>query len=424
MVNALRSHPSTSKLHLLVASSNSGSFTYDGIELGAERVTHEVEAALAQYAREGTSITKISVVGYSLGGLVARYFIGLLYSRGWFEDGKLTPMNFTTFATPHIGCRTPIIGYHSTVWNMLGARTLSMSGRQLFTIDLFRQTGRPLLAVLADRGSIFMRALSRFQVRSLYANIQNDRTAPFYTTGISRIDPYKNLPNLNLNYVPGYDNVILDSTRPILPEAQIGSGNKPSFLSAVKRSTISIARRIPLALAFVLFVPIFTIVFLTSSIVQTFRSARRIRLHEQGKAGIGLGTYRLPLMVEDMHTAMEEAMGDLAPASADTRRKDGDGREYLPASDTTSPKAAVKAANAELDESKQTQTFPVLALSKEQFEMIDSLDSDEVRFTKHFVHIHHVMHSHAAIIVRSPKKKAFREGKEVIRFWLENEFML
>jgi hypothetical protein len=314
---------------------------------------------------------------------------------------------------------------------MLGARTLSMSGRQLFTIDIFRQTGRPLLSVLADPGSIFMRALSRFKIRSLYANIQNDRTAPFYTTAISRIDPYKNLPNLNLNYVPGYDNVLLSSTTPILPTPQPDPQHKPSFFASFKRTTSSIARRIPLALAFVLFIPIFTVVFLTSSVVQTFRSSRRIRLHEEGKADIGLGTYRLPLMVEDMHTAMEEVIGDMSPVPAGARGKVGDEREYLPAGDagttpaaTTEAQAAGQTTAAGEDATEQLPAFPVLALSKEQFEMIDALDREEFRFTKHYVHIHHVRHSHAAIIVRNPKKKGFREGKEVIRFWLEEEFVV
>lgn len=39
---------------------------------------------------EGQNIKKLSIVGYSLGGLIARYAIGLLYSKGWFD--KLEPV--------------------------------------------------------------------------------------------------------------------------------------------------------------------------------------------------------------------------------------------------------------------------------------------------------------------------------------------
>lgn len=72
-------------LDVLVPKSNSGSFTYDGIELGGERVANEVEARLEQLKKDGHTITKFSITGYSLGGLVARYAIGLLYHRGVFE---------------------------------------------------------------------------------------------------------------------------------------------------------------------------------------------------------------------------------------------------------------------------------------------------------------------------------------------------
>jgi alpha/beta superfamily hydrolase len=73
------------KLEILVPRSNAGSFTYDGIELGGERVANEVEARLEELKKDGHDIKKFSITGYSLGGLVARYAIGLLYHSGVFE---------------------------------------------------------------------------------------------------------------------------------------------------------------------------------------------------------------------------------------------------------------------------------------------------------------------------------------------------
>jgi len=78
------------KLHVLVAKRNAGSFTYDGVNTGGERVAEEVEGKLEELAESGHDITKISVVGYSLGGLIARYAIGLLFHRGVFE--KIQPV--------------------------------------------------------------------------------------------------------------------------------------------------------------------------------------------------------------------------------------------------------------------------------------------------------------------------------------------
>lgn len=74
------------KVYLLVAKRNSGSFTYDGIECGGERVCLEIEEELELIKRRGGKIKKISIVGYSLGGLVARYAIGLLHARGVLDD--------------------------------------------------------------------------------------------------------------------------------------------------------------------------------------------------------------------------------------------------------------------------------------------------------------------------------------------------
>jgi alpha/beta superfamily hydrolase len=71
---------------ILVAKRNAGSFTYDGVDTGGERVASEVEQKLDELAKDGHDIKKISFIGYSLGGLVARFAVGLLYSRGVFEE--------------------------------------------------------------------------------------------------------------------------------------------------------------------------------------------------------------------------------------------------------------------------------------------------------------------------------------------------
>lgn len=88
MAEALRAKHPEETLHILVAKRNSGSFTYDGIELGGERVCQEIEEEIEKLAKNGQEIKKLSLVGYSLGGLIARYASGLLYSKGFFEKVK------------------------------------------------------------------------------------------------------------------------------------------------------------------------------------------------------------------------------------------------------------------------------------------------------------------------------------------------
>jgi hypothetical protein len=87
------------KLHVFLPKRNSGNFTYDGIEVGGERAVHEIEEEIQRLEESGTPVEKISVIGYSLGGLVARYAIGLLYHKGWFEklEPVVSPAGFGVF---------------------------------------------------------------------------------------------------------------------------------------------------------------------------------------------------------------------------------------------------------------------------------------------------------------------------------------
>ena len=410
------------ELRIVVASRNSDTYTYDGIEVGAERVAQEVEEEINSLEKDGIHIRKLSVVGYSLGGLIARYTIGLLYSRGWFD--KLEPMNFTTFASPHLGVRAPLRGYHTTAWNFLGARTLSTSGRQLFLIDSFRDEGRPLLSVLADPSSIFIKALSHFKRRTLYANIVNDRSAPYYTTFLDKSDPYVDLQAIEMNYLDGFHNVILDPDQPVKlakPKEEL------TLYSSILNRSSSLLTQLPLYIMLAVLVPIGSTVFLINCGIQNFRSNQRIRLHEEGKAGAYFKNYRIPLMIENARNAVEEAIGEV---------NGGEREEYLTESEGSSPKPSIDSANEPDTEKSEEQYptadltltrtktdpvtgFPILALAPEQFEMIKALDN--VGFRKFPIHIHKVRHSHAAIIVRSPKT-SFEEGKIVVKHWLDREF--
>lgn len=82
IAKSLREKHSPDELYLLLAKRNSGSFTYDGIELGGERVCAEIIEEMKAIEEKGGKIQKLSVIGYSLGGLVSRYAVGLLDSKG------------------------------------------------------------------------------------------------------------------------------------------------------------------------------------------------------------------------------------------------------------------------------------------------------------------------------------------------------
>ncbi|KAF3009774.1 hypothetical protein E8E13_009765 [Curvularia kusanoi] len=403
-------------LDVLVPKSNSGSFTYDGIELGGERVANEVEARLEQLKKDGHTITKFSITGYSLGGLVARYAIGLLYHRGVFEH--IQPINFTTFATPHLGVRTPLRGYTSHVWNVLGARTLSASGRQLFAIDKFRDTGLPILAVLADPNAIFIQALAQFKHRSLYANIVNDRTVTYYTAGISQTDPFVKLDDVKLNYVPGYDDTILDGENPVSPKEKDPT---PALAQRLTASTRAVLTRVPLVAFLVIFIPIGTTLFLCNSAIQSFRSQQRIRLHESGGAGIEADRYRVPLMLNAARREVEDIFENVNNAH-EQEYLGSESEELTSPTQPTSPRSERKSFASDVEASQESKAslrlqFPALALRQDQFKMIEALDN--VGIKKFPVYIHNHRHSHAAIIVRMDKK-SFDEGRMVVKHWLDN----
>ncbi|CAG8145884.1 unnamed protein product [Penicillium salamii] len=407
-------------VYILCPKANTGNYTYDGIELGGERLVHEIEETLHELAERGQKITKISMIGYSLGGLLARYAIGLLEARGLLD--KLEPMNFTTFATPHVGVRAPLKGWKDSIFNVLGARTISQSGRQMFLIDQFRDTGRSLLSVLADPDSIFIKGLKKFQRKSIYANLVNDRSVLFYTSALSKVDPFVNLANVNINYVKGYENVIVDPDTYLLPPTQRKTG---TFAERVWKKCKSVAFWVPLSLLLVVLVPLAIAIFLINAGIQTCRSSKRIRMHENG----GLfGKYRVPLLVQDVQHVVEQVFENVnasqEPAylsNSDTEVSDSaPDKENGPSTSTPAPSdIQVEASSARRRSSGASVHSPKLALTPEQFDIINSLN--EVGLRKYPVHIHKNRHSHAAIIVRSAKD-GFAEGKLVIKHWLDHEF--
>ncbi|KAI0912073.1 putative serine esterase-domain-containing protein [Ustulina deusta] len=410
VANALRAAYPEDQLHLLLAKRNSGNFTYDGIELGGERVCLEIEEEIETIRRKGGNVTKLSVVGYSLGGLVARYAIGLLSAKGVLDH--LEPVNFTTFATPHLGVRSALRGWYDKVWNRLGARILSESGRQLFIVDNFRNTGRPLLSILADPDSIFITGLKKFKRRTLYSNIINDRTVVHYTSMITKTDPYRDMTKIKVNHVKGYKDVVLDPTNPVVPLPPVGP---KSTMRSVAADSLSYIKNGPYVLALAIFLPIGITAFLLNSVVQTVRSSRRIQLHENGQAGIQIEKYRMPLWIKEFQGTVEDVYENLNSSQR---------QAYLtPPGEENFDNALDPAETSILDlERRQSQPhLPTLALAPCQFDMITALDS--VGWRKYPVWIHKVRHSHAAIIVRKDRP-SFSEGLVVLKHWLDEEFLI
>ncbi|KAF5362471.1 hypothetical protein D9756_002304 [Leucocoprinus leucothites] len=175
------------ELEVLLPKSNENVATYDGIDWGGERVADEVCDRVEELAKEEKVVVKLSITGYSLGGLVARYMLGILEHRKFFA--KVEPVNFITIATPHIGLlRYPSM--ISSLINAIGPKLLSKTGEQFYCQDKWSNAGRPLIEVMADPSEIFFKTLSRFKNLRLYANAVNDVTVPYCTSAIETEDVF------------------------------------------------------------------------------------------------------------------------------------------------------------------------------------------------------------------------------------------
>jgi hypothetical protein len=367
-----------------------------------------VEQKIEELAKDGVTIKKISITGYSLGGLISRYAIGLMYNSGLFD--RIQPMNFTTFASPHIGIRAHKGGIRSELWNYMGARVLSTSGQQMFLIDTFRDTGKPLLVVMASPDSAFIKGLRMFKQKWVYANTLNDRSVPFYTALFSRTDPFVELDKIQVHFLkdqPPPGEVVLDPSNYVSP--RLSSPEDSSIYDRFKLIPRRTLTNLPFYMFILVAIPLALPVFMINSGYQTYQSAQRIRHHESG-GSFSLERYRTKLLEQ------AQAVQDRTYERAATTQAE----EYLPTpppeSTRTSSEETKEVKLARRESTKENSHFPLLALTKEQFDMIDVLDS--VGFTKYPVHIQKHRHTHAAIVVRI-NKPSFDEGKVISAHWAE-----
>ncbi|KAL8191497.1 hypothetical protein R6Q57_028228 [Mikania cordata] len=202
---------------------NSSTLTFDGVDRMGERLAEEVVEVTKRWPR----LSKISFVAHSLGGLVARYAIGKLYENHPIgglshSDEKnesnseqcheqlyeakiagLKPVNFITFATPHLGsrgnwqlpllCGVPFLERSaSQTAHWIAGR----SGKHLFLTDTDDGELPLLIRMVNDSKDIkFISALGSFKRRVAYANANYDHMVGWKTSSIRR---QHELPNSNL----------------------------------------------------------------------------------------------------------------------------------------------------------------------------------------------------------------------------------
>ncbi|KAI3491217.1 hypothetical protein L1887_44464 [Cichorium endivia] len=167
---------------------NSSLLTFNGVDVMGNRLANEVISVIKRHP----NLEKISFIGHSLGGLIARYAIAKLYTQD-SRIGGLVPINFITVATPHLGTgghrQVPMFGGSNTVEKVAHqiSWVLGRTGRHLFLTD--KAHGQPplLLQMVNDSQDLkFLSALQSFRRHVVYANAHFDHIVGWSTSSIRR----------------------------------------------------------------------------------------------------------------------------------------------------------------------------------------------------------------------------------------------
>ncbi|KAI0642455.1 DUF676-domain-containing protein [Trametes meyenii] len=435
--------PGGEQLQILVAETNKEDGTYDGIDWGGERVAEEIYEEVQRLEKEGRKVTRFSVTGYSLGGLIARYVVGILHQRGFFADVK--PVNFNTVATPHVGLpRYPT--FLSSVFAFFGPKLLSRTGEQFYVVDRWSKNGRPLIEVMADPNRLFYQALTLFQHVRIYANAVNDITVPYLTAAIETEDIFVNHveDGLKIEFDEEYAPVMKSYTRPtpviLSPKPPVFSvqwfkGFKPNRPLLPPALQFSFPYNVLVFVLTPLLIPVVLTLIITRLSLASRASRSRIKKLEKDESG----AERLVHIVGRLEREVEDAVADIFDNAGKSATNPSVSEPILavPVSTSTStplsastsrsgsasPGSDLKlaaAVEASTTVAPEGQHGPVLALNETQRKLVAWLNTLP-GLKKELVFIHPVRNSHAVIISRDVKRfSSHRQGEGVLRHWADH----
>ncbi|KAL1344824.1 hypothetical protein HN51_018647 [Arachis hypogaea] len=206
----LKRYPHDAVVHC--SECNPARLTFDGVDVMGDRLAKEVIVVIKRHP----SVKKISFVGHSLGGLVARYAIAKLYegdiSTEFSHESKncegqiagLEPVNFITSATPHLGscghkqCPMFFGSRHAEKAAIRVSGLLRRTGKHLFLTDGINGKPPLLLQMVRDSEDLkFISALRSFKRRVAYANVRYDKLVGWSTSSIRRRNELPKRQNLS-----------------------------------------------------------------------------------------------------------------------------------------------------------------------------------------------------------------------------------
>ncbi|OWZ11468.1 hypothetical protein PHMEG_00015505 [Phytophthora megakarya] len=158
-----------------------------GVEIGGTRLAKEVVEAVFEYdLSPAVSSYKFSVIGHSLGGLYARY--ALVQIMDALSCLHVEYVDFVTICTPHLGSRRA--RGPSTVKTGIDLLLDAQEQQERVTDADAVEPSRPLLEVMSDPDSEFVRSLGRFSHGTLVAMTDGDVVVPYPSASMRSHSPY------------------------------------------------------------------------------------------------------------------------------------------------------------------------------------------------------------------------------------------
>lgn len=427
------------KIVCYATGSHSGFLTYDGIDVNGKRICDEILAETERLQVEKDKVTKFSLIGYSLGGLISRYAVGYLNSVGYFKD--IQPMNFTTFCTPHVGVTNPGNSWGTRLYNYCTPSLLAHTGAHLFLTDK-QKDKLPLLLWMSDPRSIFFKALKNFKNLSLYANVINDKRTSWYTSAISSKDPFKSMVNENasaydLDCIEGYDPVVVDISKPIKFRSEAPRNTDNVTLNRGKQSILRKLNWVKVLFSVVVVGPVWITYLMIRTVYERINNHRRVasfyrdasnnlvHLYEEGMAKANPDGKKEPTINESNEESEEATLLNKVQDDTDTfvesvfNAMNSDSyKTYHDRSRSIDDDSSVVGELDLVNMDGAIQEF-VLNLPKAQTLLIENLN--KLPWKKFPVLIRKTKQTHRAAIYRY-ENPSFEEGKVVIKHYVNEIF--
>lgn len=177
LASALRTAHPSALVHMSTSNSLylSPNATLRGVLAGGDALAAEVRRVAASCA----SLTHLSLIGFSLGGVFCRAAAAsLLLGEARLP---LEPASYISIATPHTGVRGHLLGVAERA---MAAGALGLTGYEMLLRDRGGEGGGPLLSWMANPASPYHAALQRFAHRVLLANTHGDDKVPYHSASL------------------------------------------------------------------------------------------------------------------------------------------------------------------------------------------------------------------------------------------------